>query len=116
MATATNGNLVFVGASGRSYHVSFYTADTAAYACTLSAGTALAAAGGLQYWRAPEPVSLVDLSIPTGTTQTHGYMTQDGVPVAGSVMSYVCHVSTAATRPKLNIRFPAGALIGKVTI
>lgn len=116
MATATNYALVFRGASGRTYHISGYTADTAGAVNTLSAGTGVAASGGLQYWRAPEAVALEDFSIPTGTTQTHGYFTQDGVPVAGSIVSYVVHVSTNSNRPKPSIRFPAGSLIGATTI
>lgn len=116
MATATNYALVFRGASGRTYTISGYTADSAGYANTLSAGTTLAASGGLQYWRCPENVVLEDFSIPTGTTQTHGYMTQDGVPVSGSIVSYVVHVSTNSNRPKLQVRFPAGALVGMNTI
>jgi len=115
MATAKNFTMSFVGASGRRYQISGYTADTAAYANTFNPSGA-AVSGGLQYWRPPENVTLVDFSIPTGTTQTSGYMTQDGASRAGTLLDYVVHVSTNPYRPILSVPFPAGCLIGAVTI
>lgn len=115
MATPVNANLTFIGGSGKSYQINMYTADTAAYRCTFSANT-LAGTGSADYWRPPETVTLVDFSITTGTTQTTGVFTQDGAVKNGTVVGYVGHVSTAATRPPLRITFPAGCLIGHNTI
>lgn len=114
MATATNYQLVLVGASGRTYSISGYTADTAGVVNTFSADST-AGSGSLNYWRAPENVVLVDFSIPTGTTQTSNVMTQDGVKRAGAFIGFVPHLNTNSNRPKLNIPFPAGSLIGAIT-
>ena len=117
MATATNYNAIFRGVkSGRSLSVSGYTPDTASGINTFGQGSSLAGSGGLQYVQFPEDVILEDFSIPTGTTQTHGYLTEAGVVRQGTILSYVVHVSTAANRPKLAIPFRAGALIGMTTI
>jgi len=115
MATPVNADLIFVGASGKSYSINMYTADTAAYINKFSAHT-IAAATSATYWRSPEPVTLVDLAIKTGMTQTHLVMTQDGAVKNGTVMGVVPHVTTAATRPRLAITFPAGTLVGCNTI
>lgn len=117
MATATNYNLVFRGLkSGRTLSVSGYTADTAGAINTFGQGSALAGSGGLQYVQFPEDVVLEDFSIPTGTTQTHGFLTEAGVVRQGTLMSFVVHVSTNSNRPKLSVPFRAGALIGATTI
>jgi len=115
MATAKNYTMVFVGASGRTYSISGYTADTAGSANTFNPSGA-AGTGSLQYWRPPENVTLVDFSIPTGTTQTSGYMTDNGASKAGTLLDYVIHVSTNSNRPRLAIPFVAGTLVGAVTI
>lgn len=115
MATAKNYMATFVGRSGRTYNISGYTADTAAYANTFNPSGA-AGSTSLQYWRCPEDVTFVDFSIPTGTTQTSGYLTENGAIKAGTIIDYVASVSTAPFRPKYNVSFPAGTLIGAVTI
>jgi len=115
MATAKNYSMVFLGRSGRTYVISGYTADTAGYINTFNPSGA-AASGGLQTWRCPEACSLVDFSIPTGTTQTSGIITENGAVKAGGLLDYVIHVSTNANRPRLNIPFDAGTLIGANTI
>lgn len=115
MATPVQANLSFIGASGKSYQINMYTADTAAYICKFSANS-VAGAASLEWWRAPENVTLVDFSITTGTTQTTGVFTQDGAVRNGTVVGYVGHVSTASTRPPIRIQFAAGTLIGHNTI
>lgn len=115
MATAKNYTISFIGSSGRTYQISGYTADTAGYSNTFNpSGTA--GTGSLQYWRAPENVVLRDFSIPTGTTQTTGYMTENGAVRNGTIIDYVSCVSTNPSRPVFNIPFSAGTLIGAVTI
>jgi hypothetical protein len=115
MAAAQNYSLKFVGASGKTYTISGYTADTAAYTNRFSMSGAAGAATP-EYWRAPENVSLVDFSMTTGTTQTTMIMTENGAPRNGTVLMFVPHLSTNAMRPSLNIPFPAGAWIGAQTI
>ena len=115
MAAPKNGSLSFVGRSGRAYAINMYTADTAAAINTFSASTQ-AVAGSATYWRAPEPVTLVDFSFETGTTQTSMVMTEDGAVKNGTVLMFVPHLTTNATRPRLGIPFAGGALIGANTI
>jgi len=115
MATAVNYQLAFLGKSGRTYTISGYTADTAGVINTFAANTA-AVAGSPNYWRPPEDVVLVDWSMTTGTTQTTGVLTENGATKNGAIISYVAHVSTNSNRPKLSLPFPAGTLIGAITI
>jgi len=115
MAAAKTYGLVFVGASGRTYSVSGYTADTAGYTNRFSvSGTAGAATP--EYIKFPEAVTLVDFSMTTGTTQTEMVMTESGAPRNGTVLGIIPHVSTNSNRPKLNIPFAAGSMIGMQTI
>jgi len=115
MATATTGVATFIGTSGRVYNISTYTADTAGVVNTFNP-MGVAVAGSPQYWRPPENVSLVDYSIATGTTQTTAYWTQDGATKAGSVTSYISCLNTLAKRQQFNLAFPAGSLVGLITI
>ena len=115
MAAAKNYNLTFLGNSGRTYQISGYTADTAAYVNTFSP-SANAVSGGTQYWRSPEAVRLVDFSIPTGTTQTSMILTENGAVKNGTLLGFASFLDTIANRPKLNIPFDAGSLIGANTI
>lgn len=115
MATPTVGMLTFVGASGKTYSILTYTADTAAYINKMSAHTT-AGATSSEYWRAPENVTLTDFSIPTGMTQTNMIMLQDGVVRNGTLVNIVTHVSTSPARPPLRVAFPHGSLIGMQTI
>ena len=115
MAVPVTATLSFVGAGGKGYQISMYTADTAAYINKLSAHT-VAGAGSATYWRPPENVVLTDFSIKTGTTQLDMVMTVDGAVKNGTVLNFLCHVSTAPFRPPLRIAFPAGSLIGANTI
>ena len=116
MATATTAVATFVGnQTGRTYAVSVYTADTAAYQNTFNPNGA-AVATSPQFWRPPENVKLIDFAIATGTTQTTAFLQQDGATKAGSILSYVACLNTSASRQKLNLDFPNGCLVGIVTI
>jgi len=115
MATATTGVLTFIGQSGRSYNISNYTADTASAQNTFNPN-GVATSGSPQFWRPPENVTLIDFAIATGTTQTTAFLQQDGATKAGSVISYIACLNTSAQRQRLNLSFPAGCLVGMVTV
>ena len=115
MATAKNFSLTFLGASGRTYQVSGYTADTAGYINTFSQSAA-AASGGTQYVKLPERASLIDFAIPTGTTQTNMVMTENGAVRNGTLLNFATFLDTIANRPRLSIPFEANSLIGSNTI
>jgi len=112
MASAQNGVYTFVGRSGRVYSVDSYTSDASAGVLSTFNPSGLAVAGSPQYWRAPEQVTLIDFAMHTGTTQTGVVMTEDGAVKNGAVLKYVPFLDTIANRPKLNIPFNAGSLIG----
>ena len=115
MATATNASCVFVGQSGRTYQINMYTADTASYINKWSP-SGVAGTGSLDYWVAPENVTLIDFAIPTGTTQTTMVLTESGATKNGAVIGFVPHLTTNSNRPKIAIPFGKGALIGATTI
>lgn len=115
MAAAQSYALKFVGASGKTYSVSGYTADTATYTNRFSVSGAAGAATP-EYIKLPEAASLVDFSMTTGTTQTAMIMTENGAPRNGTLLMFVPHLSTNSNRPTLNIPFAAGAMIGAQTI
>lgn len=116
MATATVGTMIFIGSkTGRTYSALLYTADTAAYINKYSvSGTP--DGNALQYCKFPEPVVLVDFSIPTGMTQTNLVMTDNGTIRNGTLLNVVVHVSTNSNRPKLAIPFDANVNIGSNTL
>jgi len=115
MVTATSTNVFFFqGKSGRVYGVNGYISDVVGATVKFSANGA-AGTGSDAYWRAPEPVLLFDASIITGPTVAVGCtMTQDGAAVAGTPLLFGAQLNSLATRGKLAVAFPAGALIGAV--
>ena len=115
MAAAQNGTFIFVGRSGRTYPIDAYFSDVAAAKVTFNP-TGLAVAGSDTYWRAPEPVTLIDAAIHTGMTETGCVMTEDGATRNGAVIKYVPFLDSVATRPRLNIPFAAGSLIGAIQL
>ena len=112
MAAAQNGIFTFVGRqSGRVFTVDAYFSDAAAALVTFNP-SGLAVAGSPPYWRSPEAVVLVDFAVHTGMTETGCVMTEDSAVKNGAVLKYVPFLDTIANRPKLNIPFNQGSLIG----
>ena len=112
-ATPKTGIFKFATRSG-SKTVSVYISDVAAAKATFSQnGTA--GTGSDSYIRFDEPVILVDYSMTTGTADTKNIvLTSNGAIVPGSLLDYVAHVSTNSDRPRLNIGFKPGSLIGAI--
>ena len=115
MAAAQNGAMTFVGNSGRVYSIDYYTADAAGGLGTFNPSGA-AVAGSPTYWRAPEACRLTDFAMHTGTTQTGLVMTENGAVKNGAVLKYAQFLDTLANRPKLNIPFEGGALVGATSL
>jgi hypothetical protein len=110
-ATPKNATGTFIGASGQIYNVDMYISDVSGALCTFNP-SGPAGSSSQTYWRAPENVVLVDLSIESGTADTKGLVwLQDGAVRNGTAMRYSNFLSTLANRAKLNVSFPAGALI-----
>ena len=110
-ATPKNATATYIGASGQIYSIDMYVSDVSGALCTFNPSGA-AGSTSQNYWRAPESVVLVDLSIESGTADTKGLIwLQDGAIRNGTAMRYTNFLNTLANRAKLNIGFPAGALI-----
>lgn len=113
MATPVTYSLKFVSPT-RTYSISGYTADTAAYANRFSV-SGVAGAATSEYFKLPEAATLTDFSMTTGTTQTAMILTESGAPKNGTLLMFLPHLSTVI-RPVINIPFAAGAMIGAQTI
>ena len=114
MAAAQNGSFSFLGASGKTYVIDAYFADTAAGTLVTFNPSGLAVAGSSAYWRPPEPVTLIDFAMHAGTTQTGIILTQDSAIKNGAVLKFIPFLDTIANRPRLAISFPATSLIGAI--
>lgn len=111
-AAPQNATATFRGQSGKLYTIDQYLSDVANAYTTFnpngSAGTAT-----LQYWVAPENVTLVDFSIVTGMTDTKGITwLESGAIKAGSSLRYANQLNTLPFRPALSIQFRQGSLVG----
>jgi len=115
-ATPQYGSMVFIGnSSGKTYAVDLYISDVNGGLVNFDGGAGAGAASPTQ-WIAPEKVTLIDYSMVTGTADTEKIrLTVNNRPLA-SILRYGVHLTTLATRPKLNIGFMAGAQIGGIQI
>lgn len=113
MVTPTYGTATFIGqASGKKYSVDLYISDVVAAPTTWDSGTG-ATSTSLQFWKAPERVVLIDLSIATGpTVMTSLVPTADGGQIAGQRMRIANFLNTLAFRPALTLGFNAGTNVG----
>lgn len=113
-AAARNGTATFVGRSGNRYSIDIYISDVAAAAVTFNPSGA-AGTGSLTFWKTPEQVTLVDVSLASGLTDTTNMtLTQDGGTVSGGVLRYANFLNTLAFRVPLAITFPAQVNVGAV--
>lgn len=113
MVTATNGTAVFRGLdSGTTYTVDFYISDVLAAPVTWST-SGLAGAGSLQFWKAPENVLLIDLSIITGPTVMVALQptSNDGI-IAGYMFRIANFLNSLATRASVGLGWGVGKNIG----
>jgi hypothetical protein len=112
-ATPYNMTITAVGASGRVYCVDVYASDVNGEYLTFNPSGA-AGPGSLQYWRAPENITIVDISS-SASTDTKGFVfLQDGQVKNGGVIRIANFLNTLQRRSPVNLYFPAGSLIGGV--
>ncbi len=110
-AAPQSGTMNFVGVSGAIYQKDVYISDVLAANIRFDSGGG-ASAASLEFWKAPENVTLIDFSIPTGLTDTTlARMTVNGRPLE-SVVRWANHLNTLPTRLALGTRFQGGANIG----
>jgi len=106
MAAPQYGIAIFRGQSGRGYTKDLYISDAAAALVNWDSGAG-AGATSETFWTPPENVSLIDVAVHTGMTQTSARLARNGVPT-GDTIRYEIHLDTLNSRPYLNIPFLAG--------
>jgi len=115
MVTPTYGTAVFKGLqTGQTYAVDFYVSDVVGAPVQWDNGTGAGASSG-PFWKAPENVALVDLSIATGPTVMVGLIpTSDGFPIGGQRFRIANFLNTLATRASLSLGFRQAKNIGMI--
>lgn len=112
MVTPTYGTATFKGSSGKNYAVDFYISDVVAAPATWDSGNG-ATSTSLEFWKAPEPVVLLDISIATGPTVMFTLVpTADGGLIPGARFRIANFLNTLAFRPQLNLGFKQGTNVG----
>jgi len=113
MVTPTYGTAVFQGLqSGQTYSVDFYVSDVVGAPVQWDNGNGATTTSGA-FWKAPENVALIDLSIATGPTVMVGLIpTSDGFPIGGQRFRIANFLNSLATRAKLALGFRGGKNIG----
>lgn len=116
MATPQYGSMTFVGQSGRTYTKDVYLSDVAGALVRFDSGGAGAGAATPDNWRCPEPCTLMDFAIVTGTADTTKIqIIRDSIPT-GSILRYVPHLTTNALRPGLRVPFGAGQVVTAIQL
>ena len=112
MVTTTLGTATFQGKSGQTYAVDIFISDVVAAPVTFDAGSG-ASATSLTFWKAPEPVVLVDLSIATGpTVMTSLIPTANGGAIPQNRFRIANFLNTLAFRPAIKMGFNQGSNVG----
>lgn len=110
MATPQYCGFTFVGQSGKTYSIDGYVSDVNGALINFDGGAGAGTASPT-FWIAPENVTLIDYAQVTGTADTEKLrLVINGSP-KNSVLRYVPHVTTAATRPRLNYGIAGGAQV-----
>ncbi len=111
------GTLVFVGhgAGNKSHSIDMYASDVVAGQINLDGGAG-ASATSPNVWIAPEDVTLVDILIHTGMTDTTMIrLISNGRPTAHTVR-YAAQLDTSDARIRFNIHFKAGTQISAIQL
>lgn len=115
-ATPRYGTAVFKGASGRVYNVDVYVSDVAGALVNWDAGNG-ASSTSLNYWKAPEVVTLGDISLASGLADTTNIvMTSDGAQIPGARLRYANYLNSLAFRPAINLSFRAGSNVSAIQV
>ena len=108
MVTPTYGTAMFKGVSGKIYNVDIYVSDVIGAVTTFDSGNG-ASSTSLGFWKAPENVSLFDLSLATGpTVMTQLVPTADGGLIPGVRFRIANFLNSLSLRPAIALGFKAG--------
>lgn len=107
-ATPQYGTFTFRGArSGKIYNVDSYISDVNAAPVRFDGGSG-AGSTSPDYWVPPEPVTLTDFAIVTGTVDTTKIALQVGNNPTGNILRYALYLTTLAFRSSLRLGLPPG--------
>lgn len=107
---ANAGNIVLLGASGRTYSVDTYVPDAVATYLTLNA-SGLAGAGSPTHYTSLEPCTLVDMSIAAAPTAVGAILQVGDASVNGGTVRWANMLAANPNRPRLRVPLPAGVQI-----
>lgn len=98
----------------QTYTKDCYMSDVAAGSLRFDDGSGNASATSATFFTLGEPAMLIDIAVHTGMTDTECFqITANGIPV-GSTIRYAAHLDSLNSRPKLALRFAAGARISGI--
>lgn len=108
---ASNATLIAIGKSGQTYSVDVYVPDATGTKLTFNP-SGLAASTSTDYWKAPEPVVIVDYIAVAAPTAVGATFTLSGALYTGKVIRHANQLASLPNRAKLNIPVPAGEQLG----
>lgn len=108
-ATPKYGTATFRGLQSKQlYTIDFYSSDVANAKVNWDSGFG-ASSSSDTFWRAPEDVALIDISVATGMADTTTWVpTSNNAIVPGQRLRYANFVNTLPFRPQIQIGFAAG--------
>lgn len=110
---ANAGTVVMVGRSGRTYTLDLYVPDATATNLTFNP-SGLAASTSPTSWRAPEPVTLVDVSIAAAPTAVGAIFQANYTNINGGTIRWSNQLAANPNRMKLRIGLNAGDILSAI--
>lgn len=115
VAAPQSATLFARGSSGMTYQIDLYISDVNAAPVRFDEGAG-ASATSQTFWTPPEDVTVEDISIVTGLTDTTKMrLTINGEPKS-QVTRYALHLTTLNNRPKLGIQITSGRRVGFIQL
>ena len=108
---ATNGTIILVGASGKTYSVDMYIPDAVATLVTFNP-SGLAGATSSSYWKAPEQCTIIDIVAVGAPTAVGATFTLSNALFTGQTIRWANQSNALNNRAKLFVPVPAGEQVG----
>lgn len=108
---ASNGTLIAIGRSGRTYSVDMYIPDAVATKVTFNPA-GLAASTSDTTWRVPEDITIVDVVAVAAPTAVGAALNLNGAVQNGGTIRWSNQLTTLANRAKLKIGVRQGDFVG----
>lgn len=110
---AQAGTIILVGKSGRTYTLDLYVPDATGTNLTFNP-SGLAASTSPTSWRAPEAVTIVDVSIGTAPTAVGCIWQANYTNINGATLRWANQLAANPNRPKLRIGLNAGDIMSSI--